>query len=394
VYLLTALVLSSTLVGAQQMVNPPTRTITRAEVELAEPFSRLVGMREMNDGRLIVTDMTEKLIAVVDLDRKTSTRIGNEGSGPGEYTIPTAVMAMPGDTTYVSDMGRKYVKIGPDGKVAGDAPVAQNGGRGGAVFSFGPGAGNVDAMGRIYSRGLNFAAGPDGQTIASDSAPITRLDRRSGKTDTVAYVRMPRPQIQNSGGGANTRVTLSVGGNVPFVTTDAWAVAPDGRVALISPDPYRVTWVSPSGQRSVGQPISYQRVRVTESEKQAFRDAQKASPPTGVRVRVDGPGTASNVSTAPVAFSEPPSWPEYKHPYVGSGVFVAPNGELWIQKQLPHTEKNPTFDVIGSRGELTGRVVIPERTRLLGFGRDGAVYLVRRDADDLEYIGKYRLPAR
>jgi hypothetical protein len=39
-------------------------------------------------------------------------------------------------------------------------------------------------------------------------------------------------------------------------------------------------------------------------------------------------------------------------------------------------------------------VVIPERTRLLGFGRDGAVYLVRRDADDLEYIGKYRLPAR
>jgi hypothetical protein len=375
-----------------QSGTPPTRTLTRPEVELAEPFSRLVGVRELSDGRLIVADVTEKQIALVDLSRRTSTKIGTEGTGPGEYTLPGAVMAMPGDTTFVSDMGRKYIKVAPNGTIAGDVPIQSLSAGGGAVFSIGGRSGNVDAMGRIYTQGVNFAPGSNG-SAPSDSAPITRLDPRSGETDTVAHIRMPRPEITNSNGpgGRNTRVMVRIGGNVPFVTTHAWAVAPDGRIAIVSPEPYQVTWVASNGQRTAGQPIPFERVRVTESEKQAYREQQRASPPTGIQVRSTGPGTATSVSTAPATFTEPPSWPEYKHPYQGNGVAVAPNGELWILKQLPHTEKNPTFDIIGARGQLTGRVVIPERTRLLGFGRDGAVYLVRRDADDLEYIQRYRL---
>jgi hypothetical protein len=36
-------------------------------------------------------------------------------------------------------------------------------------------------------------------------------------------------------------------------------------------------------------------------------------------------------------------------------------------------------------------VVLPAKTRLLGFGQ-GTVYLVRTDDDDLQYLQRYRLP--
>jgi hypothetical protein len=162
-------------------------------------------------------------------------------------------------------------------------------------------------------------------------------------------------------------------------------------VAIVTPDPYRVTWVSPSGQKTVGEPIPFQRVRVTDAEKEAYREAFRSSPPMGMSVRVGDAGRS--MTQVPVPFNEPASWPEFKHPYAGaqSAVLVAPTGELWIQKQLPHTEANPTFDIVGARGQLTGRVLLPPRTRLLGFGRNGTLYTVRRDADDLEYLQRHRI---
>ena len=367
------------LLAAQATV--PTRTLTRAEVELTQAFSRLTGVRELSDGRVIVADMQEKQIALVDLTRKTSTKIGSEGVGPGEYTMPTAVMAMPADTTLVSDRGSKYIKIAPDGRIAGEVRLPQ-GYEGAMLYSFGGIGANVDAAGHIYIRGVNFGRGSSAIPTAIDTAPITRFNPRSNIIDTVAYVKMQHPQIASQGGGGSLRVNVRPGVARPFVGTDAWAVAPDGRIALVSAEPYRVTWLGASGQRTVGQPITYERVRVTDAEKQAYRDAQAASPPSGS-------GRASGAGTQ---FTEPDSWPEFKHPFSPT-VMVSPSGELWILRQQAHTVKTPTFDIVGARGELTGRVVIPEKTRLLGFGKDGAVYLARRDADDLEYIQRYRLSA-
>jgi hypothetical protein len=382
-----------------QAGNVPTRTLRQPDVEIPQPFSRIVGVRELSDGRVIVSDLTEKMIAIVDLTRRSVSRIGSEGQGPGEYVMPGGVMAMPGDTTFVVDMGgAKYMKVSPSGSIAGDVPFPQAapvGGPGGAnarVVSFSAGSGAVDAMGRIYSRGASFSAGPDGRLVPSDSAPITRWDWRSGKTDTVTFMTVPRPQIQQTSTPGGTNVAVRIGGNVPFVVQPAWSVAPDGRIAIITPEPYRVTWISATGQKSVGQPIAYQRIRVTEAEKEAFRTAFRNSPPTGVAMRVSDGGGRS-ITQSPVQFQEPTSWPEFKHPYASdqNAVMMSPSGELWISKQLAHTESNATYDLIGARGELTGRVVLPPMTRVIGFGRNGTVYTVRRDDSDLQYLQRFRL---
>jgi hypothetical protein len=49
----------------------------------------------------------------------------------------------------------------------------------------------------------------------------------------------------------------------------------------------------------------------------------------------------------------------------------------------------PTYDVIDNSGKVVSRVVLPKRTRLVGFG-NGTVYLARIDEDDLQYLQRYR----
>jgi hypothetical protein len=100
-----------------------------------------------------------------------------------------------------------------------------------------------------------------------------------------------------------------------------------------------------------------------------------------------------SISQSPIQFQEPSSWPEYKHPFLAdqTAVMASPSGELWINKQLAHTDQNATYDLIGARGELTGRVVLPPMTRVVGFGRNGTVYTVRRDDSDLQYLQRFRL---
>jgi len=43
------------------------------------------------------------------------------------------------------------------------------------------------------------------------------------------------------------------------------------------------------------------------------------------------------------------------------------------------------YDLIGPDGALVDRVRLPEGHRVVGFGHD-AIYVVRRDADDLEFL--------
>jgi hypothetical protein len=64
-------------------------------------------------------------------------------------------------------------------------------------------------------------------------------------------------------------------------------------------------------------------------------------------------------------------------------------GEIWVRKQLPHTERKPAYDIIRTDGELAGRVVLPERSFGLGFGRNGVVYVVRKDEDDFQYLERF-----
>ena len=57
-----------------------------------EPFSRIVGIRELSDGRVIIADRLEQHVSYLDFDTGSITQISREGEGPGEYRQPLGLL--------------------------------------------------------------------------------------------------------------------------------------------------------------------------------------------------------------------------------------------------------------------------------------------------------------
>ena len=376
---------------APAAAQAPLKTLTKADVEYSEPFTSINGIRELRDGRVVVSDMREKTVQVVDLKAGSGTKIGREGSGPGEYALPARLLAMPGDTSIVYDpLNRRFLIVGPDAK-PGAFVSYDNEGSGRLRVSLG--ARFSDARGRLYSVGPNFNIDENGASTSSDSAPILRFDRGTKKTDTLAFIFTPSTTIRTSGGGNN--VSVRAGGGNPFAATDEWAVTQDGRLAVLRVKDYHVDWYAPNGQKTSGPAVAYQKIKVTDLDKKQWRERAATGGNAIAITRSVGPGGAStNASVgapANIQIPEPTDWPEVKPPFVGQAAIAAPNGQIWVLRTRAAADRTPSYDVFDASGRVVSRVALPENTRLLGFG-NGTVYLARSDEDDLQYLQRYRLP--
>lgn len=376
------------------LAQAPLKTLTKPDAEYSEPFTQISGIRELRDGRVIVNDVRDKTVQLIDMKTGTATKIGREGSGPGEYALPSRLLALPGDTSIVYDpLNRRFLVIGPDGKPGPFVSYeASEAGVGRARITMG--ARYTDARGRLYSAGPSFSIGPNGAPTSSDTAPIVRFDRATKKTDTLAWIYTPTTTIRTSGGGSN--VSVRVGGGNPFAAADDWAVTPDGRLAVVRTKDYHVDWYAPNGQRTSGPAVPYQKLKVTEDDKKEYRERRASGAGTAlIMTERVGPGGAQRSASvgAPttVQLPEPTDWPEYKPPFTGSAAIAAPNGQVWVLRTRAAKDKIPTYDVFDASGRVVSRVALPADTRLVGFG-NGTVYLARSDEDDLQYLQRYKLP--
>ena len=380
--------------------NVPTRTLSKPDAEFSEPFTQIAGVRELRDGRVIAIDPRDKTVQAIDLKAGTAVKLGREGSGPGEYGMPMGLLALPNDTSAVVDMlNNRMLLINPNATVGGfvdlNVPPPAGAGRGdgrgpGMMMVGGQMPSASDSKGRMYIRGLPFRI-VDGVPQQADSVPMTRWDRSSGRRDTLAYVKVPQGSSQISGGrsGGRANVRVQIGGGPPFASSDQMVVSPDGRVAVVHADPYSVEFVNEARQRTKGQPIKYDRIKVTEGHKEEWRERQRGATvmsmtnDNGRRSATMGPNT--NVQ-------DPENWGgEYMPPFLSgtqNTLMFSNDGYLWIARTGPAGQP-PTYDVIDRAGNLATRVVLPKRARLLGFG-NGAVYVARVDQDDLQYLTKYR----
>jgi len=417
------------LPASAQAQGVPVKTFTRPAAELAEPYSALRGVRELSDGRVVVTDNRDKVVHLVDLRTQRVTRVGREGSGPNEYQMPATVLSLPGDSTLISDpLNSRFFVLGPGGTPAGTwipggsgggeapsraggdrpttrpVPVAPGGaaagasaGRGGPAFVMAGGPGGpmqmlstraVDAQGRVYFTGSPIAITPEGPKPA-DSLPIIRASRRTMQGDTVAWLQVPKgnTQVNASGGNMNIRI-----GGGPFAAEDGWTVLPDGRVVVVRHTDYHVEVYPASGRGAParGAPVPGAALRVTEAEKQAWREERAANAPIAIARTVNaGPGgTTTRSEAVNIAAQEPDSWPATMPLFVGNQVYATPTGEIWVGRYRAASDKNPRYDVFDATGRRTGQVVFPPRTRILGFGK-GVVYTARADEDDLQYLQQW-----
>jgi hypothetical protein len=352
------------------------------------PFSRVAGVREQSDGRVVVLDGIEARIVLVDFRVGAATSIGRSGRGPAEYTLPIALVALAGDTTLAVDMsgGGRALVITRSG--AASIPLRSAGVPTGTPLFSRPDI-QADGQGRLYELVPRLRS-QAGRQLLSGYSGVRRLNRRSGARDTIgqlsALVRSPLIRPQSTSASAE-RSSERMSGRTPppFASADQWAVASDGRIAFVTVDPYRVSIVTATGSRVEGPPLPFIPVAVDRSLQDQWRQLQQQP----VASLTYGPNGVSAGRTRPT-FVEPDAWPDALPPFLPNAVRFASDGMLWIERAMA-ADQPQSFDLIDRTGALTRRVVLPKRTRLVGFGM-ATVYTVRIDEDDLEYLQQHRLP--
>jgi hypothetical protein len=383
-----ALLLPSALVAEAQT---PQRTLPRADVEYPEPFTTITDLRELRDGRVIVTDARDGTVQLLDLTARRATPIGRRGAGPREWGRPGTLLAMPADTTLMLDfMNRRLLVIHPDGTPGRTEPEDERD----ALWS-GAIAG-VDDAGRLLLVTERRAAGPlDGSIGVAD---VLRLDRRTRRVDTVGTLTQPKGERTAASMLPNGMMQMAT--NLPLAARDEAVLTRDGRAVLVRATPYRVEVVAPSGERTMGPVAATSGIRVTRAEQEAFLRRQVR--PGAIMIRTnpavaDPPGRAARPRAPAISKAEfdammrpNMTWPRELPPFLQGAARAAPDGRVWVLRTRAVDDSVPVYDVFDRTGRAVERVALPARTRLVGFGA-GTAYLARTDEDDLVWLQRVRL---
>lgn len=371
----------------------------RHRATFPESFGFLQSVRELPDGRVLVADPLGGLLTALDPATGAMTDVGREGGGPGEWRQPDAVYPLPGDSTLLVDLGNARLSVlDPAGAFVDSYPMALP--AAGEAEAPGPGGLEIlqpratDGQGRIYyqaRRGVR--AGPGGRAPATpDSMEVRRWDRGDDPPGRVAGLRPPALATTSSGSGGTMQVRARP---VPLAPQDDWAVAEDGRVALVRAEPYRVEWLHPDGRLVSGPEIQYRPVRVRDAEKERWLEGLGGGLAVTMSVQNGSVSTQFRRGGAPLpgmdrGDADDYEWPATLPAFRAGGARVDPNGRLWVERYGPVGD--PTeYDVFDRRGRRIAGIRLPAGRRIIGFGR-GAVYAVHVDELGLNWLEVYDPP--
>lgn len=366
---------------------PGSRAVAQEVLSLAEPtashsepFSLISGIRELSDGRVLVSDALEESLYVLDSDLETSAKLARNGQGPDEYRQPDALFAWPADSTLMTDLGNgRLTVVGPDYKFTRTIPVVQQEGMGLQIIL----PSSVDGTGRIYYR-------PRGDGGIRDSADVVRWDPAGGEPAVVARVKLQDVIERTSGGANNMRQEVRP---VPLSPEDGWSVGPDGSIAVVRSADYHVEWTRADGTVVSGPPVSWRPVPVRDADKKAWVEAMAAR---GVMMMVTNDNGNLNASMRRGAGGRgAPSldgfqWPETKPPFDASTVRASPDGRLWVTRHVAAGDR-PLIDIFDSGGRHVAMITLPADRELVGFGTR-SMYLARSDDLGFQWLERYERP--
>jgi hypothetical protein len=384
-------------------------------------------VRAMPGGRLLVNDVLKRRVVLLDSTFAVASVVADTTPATASaYGARAAgLVGFKGDSSlFIDPQSLSMMVISPGGEVGrvmaiprpNDAPFMVGG-------PFGtPG---VDPMGRFVYRGLSRPAMPSGpppqpgsgaafvMPEQPDTAPILRVHLGTRVLDTVAWVKIPRPQAsikQDEKGGM--QITMKTN---PMPMIDDWALLPDGTVAVLRGVDYHVDWYGPDGTKRSTPKTAFDwqrmndddKVRVLDSAKKAIEAARANGTlqiNTGTAVggagaaaggggggvaqvmtfRIDGaPGGGGgaprtmNVAPPTLEMVAPAELPDYRPAFSTNAARVDSDGNLWVRTSRA-TTAGPVYDILGPDGVVRDRVQLPFGRVLSGFG-PGVAYLGVRD---------------
>lgn len=364
-----ALVLSAAGASAQKPI-----LLESPDARSAEPFSLLRDARELPDGRLLVTDWIEQRVAVVDLERGTVEDRGRIGAGPGEFRLPAGLLAFRGDSSLLVDLGN------------GRLTVLDENGRLGRSFQPRDAAARApraaDAEGRLYFTIPPWLAD---RPLPGDTVELVAWDPATQERRTL--VRVHGSRRPSSDFAPIPRVPFVV-----FAAQDTWTAGPEGRIAIVREDGYRVEWLS--GGRTVAGP-SYGGAAqpVRPADRTAFVRSFLESSPVSGRGEDGGLGLnpASSLSRESIEqMVEGSEFAETLPVFRAGDVRIDSAGRLWVGLHSRDGEAR-RYDVFDSNGVRTTTVALRAGRHLLAVGR-AHVYVVRTEDDGLQTIERYAMP--
>jgi hypothetical protein len=348
--------------GPRPIPLAPATAVIKAE------FNALTAVRELNDGRILVVDAGgDKKLVVADWRTQAVVPIGREGSGPGEYGQPGALLPVSADSTLVPDPSNGRWLLLAGAAIVQTIPadvLARSGAMAPMAADY---AGNV-----FVTRYVGMpAAGSASSAPHLDSLFLLRIARRTGHADTVGTLRAVPPRVSIQGPSDHPTST-SIRRN-PLAVDDEAVVFPDGWIAMARVDPYRVDWIVPGGKQMMGAPLPFARIRLDDREKRAYLER--------------GARNSGRSARSPDAI---PDWPDILPPFQRD-LLAAPDGRLWIRRIPSAGSTDERYDIVGRRGTLDGRLTVDARTRVIGFGRQ-AVFSVETDDDGIQHLRRHPLP--
>jgi hypothetical protein len=408
---LIAAVVVAAVIGAAVALVPSRRAASAedggAVVELPrvarfdEGFGFVQSVRELSDGTLFVADPLGGLFVRVDLHEGTVLPVGREGAGPDEWRQPDAVLALPGDSTLLVDLGNtRLTVVDPDGRFIRSHPMALAPAAAGRPAASGPMAMAAeivnprvtDAAGHVYYQGRSRAAigpgGPAGGAPGADSAEVRRWDPATGEVARLAGLRRAAVATASPGGAAQMAVRMRP---IPLSPQDDWAVAPDGRIALVRAEPYRVEWLHADGSVRRGPAIEFRAVPVGGAEKERWLQASGSA--LSVMMTVQNGVTNMQLrrgggrAGAAAADASEYEWPATLPAFRAGSARVDPAGRLWVER-YERAGAPVVHDVFDGEGARIAQVRLPADRRIIGFGR-AALYAVHEDELGLHRIEAY-----
>jgi hypothetical protein len=351
---------------------------------LDDGFSRVVGVRELSDGRVLVLDRSEQRIAVVDFRTRKIQDIGRSGTGPGEYTRLAGIHGIGGDTTLFEDHGiRRWLLLEADRVIATVSwalveqtiTIAGADRRGRLLdlhpYSFrrSPGVpytpmrSNADSVHVLlrYRRPLES----DIKDAAAPARLMSRVDtlarlRGMAGGQTLVWREVPPPR---------SRWLLEN----PLAADEQAVLFADSWVAFARAEPYRVDWLGPNGEQVRGSPLPFEEIPLDDR----LRSAIIAWKWPLVR--------------PPFTSNELPPWPAFLPPFLNEALLASSDGRLVIRRTFNPLVAATQYDVVDRAGKLSARLQLAPNERLVGFGAR-SVYSVRKDQDDVEWLDRHPWP--
>lgn len=358
------LVIATSALSAQRSIDLTGQPLA----SIAEPFTKISGVHELSSTLAVATDNMETKVVLVDFARGTVKQIGSKGRGPNEYQYPSPPIAAPNGAYVFDTFQKRALVIDLQGRVVAMRTLPDNGGLSRVRGS--------DGAGRFYFEGNQF----DPNTGRfSDSLPVVRWDPATNKVEHIARVWSGgRVIIQRAGGPASTAREIT-----PFPHLDAWVALPDGGLALLRHEPFRIDFTTAPGSKTSGAPIAYTPIEVTAADRDWYRDRNT---PGRVGAVLVGGGTGQQRAGT--------QWEDAHFPltmpaFIGSDVLATPEGQIWIGRSFSSVDKTRRYDIYDGGGKLAGSASLSPTARVVGFG-PRSVYLARVNPDDdLVYLEKH-----